>query len=308
MRVIITGGTGSLGSRLANSLVQDGHEVVVLSRNPQKHQGDQPAGIRLLQWDAQTAEGWASAADGAAAIVNFAGENLAGEGFLPDRWTHEKKRKIRESRLNAGRAVVQAVEAASQKPGLVVQASAVGYYGPCGDEIVTEETPPGNDFLATLCVEWEASTAPVEKMGVRQVIVRTGLVLDRHNGPLPRMLLPYKLFAGGPYGSGRQWWPWVHPADEIGAIRFLMATETATGPYNLTAPNPVTNREFGRVLGRVLGRPSWLPVPAFAMRLLVGETATVALDGQRAISKRLQELGYTFQFSELEAALRDLLR
>jgi hypothetical protein len=306
MRVLITGGTGLIGRALAANLVADGHEVIVLSRNPQRATG-LPAGVRAEGWDARTAEGWGSLADGADAIVNLAGENLAGAGFFPARWTAERKRLIRESRLNAGQAVVQAVEAATQKPHVVIQASAVGYYGPRGDEVITEESPPGDDFLARLCVDWEASTAAVEEMGVRRAVIRTGIVLSREGGTLPRLLLPYRLFVGGPFGSGRQYYSWIHIADEVAAIRFLMENEAASGPFNLTAPNPLPNAEFGKVLGRVLRRPSAVPVPGFAMRLLLGEVATVVLDGQRVLPRRLQELGFTFRFPELEAALRDLL-
>ena len=301
MRILITGGTGLIGRALAADLAQEGHEVVVLSRHPERAT-DMPSGVQVQGWDARTAEGWGHLADGADAIVNLAGENLAA-----GRWTAERKRRIRESRVNAGRAVVAAVEAASRKPRVVVQASAVGYYGPCGDEEITEDHPPGNDFLAQVCVEWEASTAAVEEMGVRRPIIRTGVVLSATGGALPRMLPPFRFGLGGPLGSGQQWFPWIHLADEVGAIRFLIAHEEASGPFNLSAPNPVTNAAFTRALGRVLGRPTFMRVPAFALRLLFGEMGTVLLEGQRAVPKRLLEMGYTFRFAEVEAALRDLL-
>jgi len=301
MRILITGGTGLIGRALAADLVREGHEVIVLSRHPERA-SDMPSGVRVQGWDARTAEGWAHLADGADAIVNLAGENLAA-----GRWTAERKRRIRESRVNAGRAVAEAVEAASRKPRVVVQASAVGYYGPCGDEEITEEHPPGNDFLARVCVEWEASTAAVEEMGVRRPVIRTGVVLSATEGALPRMLPPFRFGLGGPLGSGRQWFPWIHLADEVGAIRFLIEHAEAGGPFNLSAPNPVTNAEFTRALGRVLGRPTFMRVPAFALRLLFGEMGTVLLEGQRAVPKRLLEAGYTFRFTEVEAALGDLL-
>ncbi len=303
MRVIIAGGTGLIGRALAADLVQDGHHVIVLSRTPERYTGRLPAGVQVERWDARSAEGWAHLADGADAIVNLAGENIAA-----GRWTPERKRRIRESRLNAGRAVVEAVQAASNRPRVVVQASAVGYYGPCGDEEVTENHPPGSDFLARVCVEWEASTAPVEELGVRRPILRTGIVLSTEGGALPRMLPPFKLGLGGRLGSGRQWFPWIHIRDEVRAIRFLVEREDASGPYNLTAPNPVTNAELTRALGRVLGRPALLPVPALALKVLFGEMATVLLDGQRAVPRRLIEAGFTFEFAEVEAALRDLLK
>ncbi len=303
MRVIIAGGTGLIGRALAADLVQDGHHVIVLSRTPERYTGRLPAGVQVERWDARRAEGWAHLADGADAIVNLAGENIAA-----GRWTPERKRRIRESRLNAGRAVVEAVQAASNRPRVVVQASAVGYYGPCGDEEVTENHPPGSDFLARVCVEWEASTAPVEELGVRRPILRTGIVLSTEGGALPRMLPPFKLGLGGRLGSGRQWFPWIHIRDEVRAIRFLVEREDASGPYNLTAPNPVTNAEFTRALGRVLGRPALLPVPALALKVLFGEMATVLLDGQRAVPRRLLEAGFSFEFTDVEAALRDLLK
>ncbi len=303
MRVIIAGGTGLIGRALAADLVQDGHHVIVLSRTPERYTGHLPAGVQVERWDARRAEGWAHLADGADAIVNLAGENIAA-----GRWTPERKRRIRESRLNAGRAVVEAVQAASNRPRVVVQASAVGYYGPCGDEEVTENHPPGSDFLARVCVEWEASTAPVEELGVRRPILRTGIVLSTEGGALPRMLPPFKLGLGGRLGSGRQWFPWIHIRDEVRAIRFLVEREDASGPYNLTAPNPVTNAELTRALGRVLGRPALLPVPALALKVLFGEMATVLLDGQRAVPRRLLEAGFSFEFTDVEAALRDLLK
>lgn len=301
MRVIITGGTGLIGRALAADLAQEGHEVIVLSRNPERAP-HMPAGVQAQRWDGRTGEGWAHLADGADVIVNLAGENLAA-----GRWTAERKQRIRESRLNAGRAVVEAVRAAAQKPRVLIQASAVGYYGPRGDEEIPEDSTPGSDFLAETSVAWEASTAAVEQWGVRRPVIRTGVVLSTHGGALPRMLPPFRLGVGGPLGSGKQWFPWIHIADEVGAIRFLIETEEATGPYNLTAPGPVTNAGFARALGRVLRRPAFMPVPAFVLRLLFGEMATVLLDGQRAVPRRLLEAGYRFRFTDIEDALRDLL-
>lgn len=299
-RVVITGGTGLIGRALAAELVAAGYEVVVLSRAPYKACGSLP-GVRLGPWDGRTARGWGPLADGAYAIVNLAGENLAG-----GRWTAERKRRIRQSRLDAGQAVVEAVSAAGRKPAVVVQASGIGYYGPHGDEEVTEDFPPGEDFLGRLAVEWEASTAPVEALGVRRVVIRTGVVLSREGGALPRLALPFRFFLGGPLGSGRQWVPWIHIADEVRAIRFLLEDETARGPYNLAAPQPVPNRELARALGRVLRRPAWLPVPALALKLLLGEMSAVLLTGQRATPKRLLGEGFVFQFPEIGPALQNL--
>jgi uncharacterized protein len=308
MRIIITGGTGLIGRALAANLSSGGYELIILSRNPARHQGELPPGARLQAWDGRSAQGWEHLADGATAIVNLAGENIGGDGLLPDRWNDAKKRRIRQSRLDVGQAVVAAINAAAVKPRVLIQASAVGYYGPGGAEIITEDSPPGADFLARVCVDWEASSETVEVQGVRRVLLRTGLVLSRDGGPLPRLLPVFKLFAGGPLGSGRQYWPWIHIADEIAAIRHLIENEQARGPFNLTAPNPVTNADFSRALGRVLQRPSFLPTPAFALRLLLGEAATLVLDGQRAVPQRLLAHDFSFRFPDLADALADLSR
>jgi len=299
-RIVITGGAGLIGRALAAELTASGYEVAILSRNPQRV-GGLPPDVRLEKWDGRTAQGWGYLADGAWAIVNLAGESLAG-----GRWTAARKERIRQSRLSAGQAVVEAVRAAARKPAVVVQASGVGCYGPHGDEEVTEEAPSGADFLGRLAAEWEASTAPVEALDVRRVVIRSGVVLSLEGGALPRLALPFRFFLGGPLGSGRQWTPWIHMADEVGAIRFLLEREEARGPYNLAAPSPVTNRELARALGRVLRRPAWLPVPALALQALLGEMSAVLLTGQRAVPKRLLEAGFVFRFPEIEAALQNL--
>ncbi len=300
MRVIIVGGTGLIGGALAESLTRDGHDVVILSRAPVRAR--LPRGARALQWDGRTAAGWAEAADGADAIVNLAGENLAA-----GRWTVERRRRIRDSRVNAGRAVVDAVDRAASPPAVVVQASAIGYYGDRGDEPLDESSTAGDGFLADVCKEWEASTAPVEARGVRRVVIRTGVVLAADQGALARMVLPFRLYIGGRIGSGRQWLSWIHLVDEVGAIRYLLADESAVGAFNLTAPTPVTNAEFARAVGRVLHRPAAVPVPALALRLALGEMSTTVLGGQRVLPRRLLQAGYRFRYPEIEAALRDLL-
>ncbi len=301
MHILITGGSGLIGRALIANLTRDGNEVIILSRRPERIIG-LPAGVSAKWWDGHTTEGWRSLVDGVDAIINLAGESISS-----GRWTKQRKRRILESRLNAGRAIVQAVEAAPRKPRVVIQASGVGYYGPCGDEEITEETPSGHDFLAQVAVEWEASTAPLETLGVRQVVIRTGVVLSTAGGALPRMLLPFRLFAGGRLGSGRQWFPWIHIADEVGAIRFLIENATASGPFNLTAPAPLSNAEFSHLLGERLRRPAFMPTPTFALRLIFGKMATILLDGQRVIPRHLLQLGFTFQFPEAGSALRDLL-
>jgi uncharacterized protein (TIGR01777 family) len=301
MRAIITGGTGLIGRALAAQLAADGHEVIVLSRNPDRAT-DLPVGVQAERWDARTAEGWGHLANNAYAIVNLAGESLAA-----GRWTEERKQRIRDSRVNAGQAVTQAVEAASQKPSVVIQSSAIGYYGPRGDEEITEDDSAGTDFPSRVCVDWEGATARVDELGVRCPIIRSGVVFSKDAVAFRRMVLPFRLFVGGPIGGGRQWLPWVHIADEVSAIRFLMDHPDATGPFNLCGPHPVTNASFGRTLGGVMHRPSILPVPGFVLRIAFGEMATVLLDGQRAIPQRLLDLGFVFRFPKLESALKDLL-
>jgi uncharacterized protein len=312
MRVIITGGTGFIGRQLAEELLAHGYEVVALSRNPDTANG-LPDQVRIERWDARTSMGWGALADaagleGGVAIVNLAGENLAGEGFLPARWTDERKARLRDSRINAGKAVVEAVEQATVKPTVVIQSSGIGHYGPRDDTLLTEDDRSGSDFLARLTVDWEASTASVARLGVRHVSIRSAVVLSPDEGALKRLILPFKLFAGGPMGSGKQGFPWIHPADEVGAIRFLLETEAASGPFNLVAPQPMTFAEFGVTLARVMGRPYWLPVPAFALRAALGEVSSTVLEGQRALPKKLLDLGYKFRFPTAEAALRDILR
>ena len=301
MRTIITGGSGLIGRALAAELATAEHEVILLSRAPGQV-GGLPAGVRAVGWDGRTAEGWQDLADGATAIVNLAGESIAA-----GRWTAARKQRIADSRHQAGAAVVQAVAGAETRPQVVIQASAVGYYGPRGDETITEDAAAGDDFLARICVPWETSTEEVERLDVRRAIIRTGIVLSSDGGALPQMMLPFRLFAGGPLGSGRQGFPWIHLADEVQAIRWLIEREDASGPFNLAAPETLTNAEFGRVLGRVMRRPAFMPTPGFALRLVLGELSTLLLDGQRQVPQRLLDHGFTFRFPTAEAALHDLL-
>lgn len=301
MRVIITGGSGLIGRALARDLGAAGHDVVVLTRDPGRA-GRLPPGVRAAKWDGRTAQGWSALLDADTAIVHLAGESIA-EG----RWTAEKKRRIRDSRVVSGQAVMDAIREAPARPRVLIQSSAVGYYGPRGDEVIPEDAPPGRDFLAEICKEWEASTAEAEGLGVRRALARTGIVLARDGGALPVMSLPFKMMIGGPIGDGRQWVPWIHIEDEVGALRFLLEREDAHGPFNLTAPHPVTNRELTHALARALGRPGFLPAPRFALRIALGEMADMVLQGQRAVPSRLRELGFTFRWPELEPALRNLL-
>jgi uncharacterized protein (TIGR01777 family) len=301
MKTVITGGTGLIGRALAQALATAGQEVIVLSRAAQPAQNP-PTGVRAWQWDARTADGWGPFLDGETNIVNLAGENLSS-----GRWTDGQKARIRQSRVDAGAAVIEAVRRAPEKPRLVIQSSGVGYYGPRGDGIIDESTPRGNDFLAEVAVEWEESTAAVEAEGVRRAIIRQGVVLASDATVVKRLALPYRLFAGGPIGSGKHWLSWIHLADNVAAIRFLIEQPAAQGVFNVTSPNPVRFADLAQTLGDVLGRPSWLRAPSFALEAALGEMSSMVLTGQRAVPRRLQELGFVFRYPEIGPALRDVL-
>jgi uncharacterized protein (TIGR01777 family) len=234
-------------------------------------------------------------------VVNLAGEPIAGK-----RWSKEQKEKLRSSRIDATRAIVRAIAKANAKPKVLLNASAVGYYGAHGEETVTESTPAGSDFLSRLCADWEAEALKAEAQGVRVCRIRTGIVLGKGQGALAKMVPPFKMFVGGPLGSGQQYMPWIHIEDEIGLLLFLIENESARGPFNATAPNPVTMEEFARALGEVLDRPSWVSVPPSALALLTGEMADMLLTGQRAVPDAATKLGYTFKYSNIGAALQSL--
>ncbi|MCX6033876.1 MAG: TIGR01777 family oxidoreductase [Chloroflexi bacterium] len=300
MRIIVTGGTGFIGTALTISMLAEGHQVWILTRNLQTARLAE--GARGVAWDGRTTSGWGELVSQMDAIVNLTGQSL---GSGP--WTGARKNRILSSRVEAGKAISAAIHQASPRPKVLIQASAVGFYGPHGDEPVTEGTAPGHGFLAEVCKAWEASSQTVEEAGVRRVVIRTGVVLSRKAGALQRMLLPFRLFIGGPLGNGRQGLPWIHPADEVAGIRFLMENEKAQGVFNLSTPEPLSNADFGRILAKVMRRPYWLPVPAFALHLLLGEMSTLVLEGQYILPRRLLELGFRFRFETAEAALRDLL-
>lgn len=302
MRVIITGGTGLIGQALAKDFSKDGHEVIVLSRDPEKRKVS--AGIKILRWDGRSPDGWGSYVDGTDAIVNLAGERLAGASPAL-RWTENRRQRICQSRWNAGVAVTDSVRLATTKPTVVIQASGIDYYA-AGDQIANENSPPGDDFLSHICKDyWEPSTAGTEAEGIRRVIVRMGPVIGPESHVLKPLALQHKLFLGGPMGSGKQWFSWVHMADVTGAIRFLIDESSASGAYNLCAPKTLTNREFSKTLGNILRRPSLLPTPAFILRLAFGEMSTTILNGVRAEPRRLLDAGYSFQFPDAESALKD---
>jgi uncharacterized protein (TIGR01777 family) len=301
MKIVIAGGTGFLGRPLADALAAEGQDVVVLSRTPSHSR----AAARFVPWTPDGSAGaFAGEIDGASAVVNLAGEPIAAK-----RWSADQKRRILESRVNATRSLVEAIRRAANPPGVFVSGSAVGYYGPLGDQVAPEETPAGSDFLASVSVQWESEACRAASDRTRVVCLRTGLVLEQDGGALPKMLPPFKLFAGGPVGSGRQYWPWIHRDDWIRLVQWAISAGAVSGPVNGTAPNPVTNREFAGALGRALHRPAIMPAPAFALRLMLGEMAdALLLSGQRAIPAKAQREGFTFRYATLEEALRAAFR
>jgi uncharacterized protein (TIGR01777 family) len=308
MNVLVTGGTGLVGRALVKELLARGHQVTILSRNPEKHRQAVP-GASLAAWDGRSSQGWGDLVEEADAVINLAGASIAGENIFAifgQRWNDAYKQRVRRSREEGGRALTEAIQAAARKPRLLLQASAVGYYGPRGAESVDEATPSGHDFMAEVCRAWETSTQQVTTLGVRHVVIRSGLVMSREGGILPMMLLPFRMFVGGPLAGGQQVVSWIHIRDQVEAICFLVESETAEGVYNLTAPIPVTNAQFAKIAGKVLRRPAFFPVPSFALKMLLGEKATLVIEGQRVLPNRLIAEGYQFHFSELEEALRDL--
>jgi hypothetical protein len=301
MRVLMPGGTGLIGQALASRLLASGDTVIVLSRSPARTR-PMPAGTELHPWDAHSSRGWAPLVEEADAVINLAGENLSS-----GRWTAARKRRIQESRILSGLALTEAIRSARRKPRLLVQSSAVGYYGTDRDALLAESALPGADFLSQVCTAWEASTVEVEAMGVRRVVTRSAVVLSRQGGAFLPLHLQTRLLLGGRLGSGRQPFPWIHVADLVEAIRFFLNEERAQGAYNLVAPEIPTNAEFMRALAQRLGRPAVFSVPAFALRLALGELADTLLEGQRASSRRLTDLGFAFRFPGVQEALSDLL-
>jgi uncharacterized protein (TIGR01777 family) len=307
MRIVVAGGTGFLGSALVEALAREDHEVVVLSRRapeapPPGQVWGHRTGVTHAGWIVDQEERWAHVLDGADVLVNLAGESIAAR-----RWTPAQKGRLAESRLGTVRALGRALARVAAPPRLFANASAVGYYGSRDDEILTEESPPGRGFLSDLCVQWEEAARAAAPRGTRVVLLRTGLVLDRGGGALGSMLTPFRLGLGGPLGSGRQYMPWIHRADWVRLVAWLLARHDE-GPFNLTAPEPVTNEAFTRALAQAIGRPAFLRAPAFALRLALGEMAdALLLSGQRAIPARAQALGFAFTYPALPAALHAIL-
>ncbi len=295
MKIVIAGGSGLIGRALAAASLAAGDEVVVLSRHP-------AIGTpKTVVWDGMNSGSWQQALDGATAVVNLVGESVA-EG----RWTAARKKQLVSSRINATRTLVAALSVAKERPKVFVSGSAVGYYGDRGDETLDEAAKPGADFLAKLCQDWEREAVVAEPLGIRTVLLRTGVVLSKDGGALSKMLPIFKTGFGGPLGSGRQWMPWIAIEDIVGLIRHAIVS-TASGPLNGVAPEPATNAEFSRALGHALSRPAFLPAPAFVLRLALGEMSSMLLGGQKVVPKKALDLGYAFKQPKLEPALRSIL-
>jgi uncharacterized protein (TIGR01777 family) len=307
MRIVIAGGTGFLGSPLAEVYAEEGHDVRVLTRSvapgDSRHEsGTGVPGITRVGWNPDGASGpWAPVLDGADALINLAGESIGDK-----RWTPQRKAHLRDSRILATRSLTAAVGASPAPPAVFLSSSAIGYYGPSGDDRKVEDSPAGNDFLARLCEDWERAAQAAARPGVRLAIIRTGVVLERSGGALPRMLTPFRFFVGGPFGAGRQYLSWIHRLDWVEMVRWIVQTPAASGPINATAPHPVTSRQFAKALGRALRRPALLPVPPFALKLALGEFAGTILTGQRVIPARALALGYHFRYPEVDIAFRGI--
>ncbi len=307
MRIVIAGGTGFLGSPLAEVYAEDGHDVVVLTRRlpageARHDSGTGVPGITRVGWKPDGQGGpWAATLDGADAVIN-----LAGEGIGDRRWTPQRKAQLRDSRIIPTRSLAAAIRASAVPPKVLVSASGVGYYGASGDEPQTEDSPAGDDFLAHVCEDWEGEALGAISPATRVVVTRTGVVLERAGGALTQMMRPFQLFVGGPIGSGRQYISWIHRHDWIEMLRWIVQTPEVTGPINATSPEPVTNREFARLLGLALRRPGFVPAPAFVLKLALGEMASLALTGQRVLPARVQALGYHFRYPHLDQAFRGI--
>ncbi|HEX9442207.1 MAG TPA: TIGR01777 family oxidoreductase [Roseiflexaceae bacterium] len=300
-RVIVTGATGLIGKELCKRLIERGYAVVVFSRDTGKARKAVPGAAEYVAWQPAERGPWAAAIDGAHAVINLAGPSLAGK-----RWTEAYKRFVRDTRVIGTRGLVNAMAQANTKPKVFVSSSAVGYYGFRDDTKLDEGAPAGSDFLAQLCVAWEQEALKAEALGIRTVIVRSAVVLDDKEGALPQLMLPFKMFVGGPILPGTQWFSWIHLDDEVGIFMLALEDERARGPINASAPEPQTNRDFSKALGGALHRPALMPVPGFALWLMVGEFSKMLTNGQRVIPKKAQELGYQFKYPTSDRALREI--
>ncbi|AHY47449.1 yfcH: TIGR01777 family protein [Rubrobacter radiotolerans] len=302
MKVLVSGASGLVGTKLSGELREAGHEVTALSTS-------KPSSGSTIRWDPARGQVDASRLEGFDAVVHLAGESIVGANPLTGRWTEEKKRRILESRRQGTTLLAETLAGLKERPEVLVSASAVGYYGSRGNELLTEKSEPGDDFLAEVCKVWEASAGAAREAGIRVVHPRIGIVLSKSGGALGTTLPIFRLGLGGKVGSGRQFWSWVSLDDLTGAIRHAIANDAVRGPMNVGSPNPKTNAEYTRILGEVLGRPTVLPLPAPAARLMLGEVADALLLASARMEPRvLQETGYEFRHPELAPALRDILR
>ncbi|MCS6289899.1 MAG: TIGR01777 family protein [Nitrospira sp.] len=299
MKIIVTGGTGFIGHALVEELARQGHEVVVLSRKT----GHAPqASVRCVEWDARSSGPWQSEVESADVVINLTGAPIAER-----RWTEARKRLLTESRIVSTRLLVDAVAARSVPLPLLISASGIGYYGPSDDRLLDERSPLGQGFLAELSAAWETEALRADQFGTRVVLLRAGMVLELGGGALPKMLWPFQLFAGGPVLPGTQWVSWIHRADLLSLIQWAIATPTVSGPVNAVAPEAVTMKTFCTTVGKVLHRPSWLPVPGFALQLGLGELGTLMTTGQRVDPAKARAGGYPFHYPTLEPALRAIV-
>lgn len=296
MNVLIAGGSGFLGSALTESLEGDGHKVFILTRK-------NPKNSNQIQWDGKTTSGWGSRINEIDAVVN-----LVGYGLEHWPWMKRQKQRFIDSRAIPGRALASAIKEATRRPSVFVQTSGINRYGLRNNEIADESTPPADDFLAQLTIPWEDSTKIIEELGVRRVITRNAVVLAKRGGLFPLMALPTRLFFGGRFGDGKQAVPWIHLADHISAVRFLMGNENANGPFNLIAPTLTSNDDFMRIIANALHRPYWFHLPAFLLRIPLGEMSVLITEGSYSKPKRLLEFGYQFQFPKLENAVSDIFK
>ena len=304
MKIAITGATGLVGSRLVEKLNQEGHQILVFTRNPNKAQKVFPASafsnLEIVQYTPQESGEWQKSVSGCDAVVNLAGEPIA------ERWSSQQKKAIMESRQIGTRKLVEAISMAENKPQVLVSGSAIGYYGTSETTVFKEDSAPGNDFLAQVCQNWEAEAQKVTESGVRLVILRIGIVLA-NGGALGKMLGPFKMFAGGPIGSGKQWFSWIHRDDLVNLIFQAIQNSNMSGVYNATAPHPVRMNTLCQTLGNVMSRPSWLPVPDFVLELLLGDGAVVVLEGQQVLPENTKGAGFDYQYPELYPALEEIV-
>lgn len=302
MQIVVTGGTGFIGRPLCAALCQAGYQITLLTRRKDEAQRSCGSSVTAVEWNGRDVGVWEHCLDGADAVINLAGAPIA-EG----RWTDDRKQLLTESRVLTTRLLVEAMSRRTSKPRTLVSASGIGYYGAGDDRVLDEGAARGQGFLADLCLAWEAEALRAAEFGVRVVLLRTGMVLEQDGGALPRMLLPFRLFAGGPIMPGTQWVSWIHRRDHIGLIQWALTTPSISGPVNAVAPEPVTMNQFCDAIGRVLHRPSWLPVPGFALHLALGELGTLMTTGQRVNPAKALSRGYVFHYPKLEPALQAIL-